>query len=66
MRDSADSRLAHLALPRYRWVPDAGVMRTMHAQPAVSAPDTDVVIEISATLSDEGRFGRKSSELVRM
>ena len=41
-------------------------IRTDVAPPAVSAPEIDNVIVNSATLSDVGRFGRKSSELVRM
>ncbi len=47
-------------------MPDGVAMRTVVAPPAVSAPDTAVVIENSDTLSEVGRFGRKSRELVRM
>ena len=60
------SRLNSNALPVRRLVPDGVTIRTEVAPPAVSAPETDVVIENSATLSDVGRFGRKSNELVRM
>ena len=48
------------------FVPDGVTIRTVVAPPAVSAPDTAVVIENSATLSDVGRLGRKSSQLMRM
>ncbi len=59
-------RLVSKIAPRNVFVPDGVIMRTEVAPPAESAPDTDVVIENSATLSDVGRFGRKSSEFVRM
>ena len=48
------------------FVPDGVIIRTVVAPPAVSAPETAVVIVNSATLSDVGRFGRKSSPLTRM
>ncbi len=60
------SRLNSNTLPENRFVPDGVIIRTVVAPPAVSAPETDVVIENSATLSDVGRLGRKSSEFVRM
>src|SRR5262245_65771430 len=60
------SRLNSNTLPRNWLVPEGVTMRTTLAPPAVSAPATDVVIENSAMLSDDGRFGRKSSAFVRM
>ncbi len=60
------SRLNSKTLPVNRLVPDGVTIRTAVAPPAASAPDTEVVIENSETLSEVGRFGRKSSELVRM
>ena len=47
-------------------MPDGVIMRTELAPPAASAPETELVIENSAIVSDVGRLGRKSSELVRM
>ena len=47
-------------------VPDGVIMRTCDAPPALSTPCAVVTIENSPTLSEVGRFGTKSSELVRM
>jgi hypothetical protein len=47
-------------------VPDGVTMRTWDAPPALSTPWAVVTIENSLTLSDVGRFGTKSTELVRM
>ena len=60
------SRLNSNALPVNRLLPEGVTIRTELAPPADSAPDTDVVIVNSATVSEVGRFGRKSSELIRM
>ena len=66
LADNPASRLNSNALPMNRFEPDGVTIRTEVAPPAVSAPETDDVIVNSATLSDVGRFGRKSSELTRM
>ena len=63
---SALSRFCQNALPRSLLVPEGVTMRTELAPPAESAPCTDVVMLNSATLSEVGRFGRKSREFVLM
>ena len=60
------SRLNSKTLPVNLLVPDGVTIRTVVAPPAVSAPATAVVIVNSATLSEVGRFGRKSRPLTRM
>src|SRR5215510_2763276 len=59
-------RLYSYALPLNSLVPDGVIMRTWDAPPALSAPWAVVTIENSPTLSAVGRFGTKSTELVRM
>src|SRR5512141_3154781 len=59
-------RFCSNALPRYLLLPEGVTMRTAVAPPAASAPCTELVIVNSETLSEVGRFGRKSSEFVRM
>ncbi len=64
--DRSELRFDSNTLPRNEFVPEGVTIRTEVAPPAESAPDTDVVMLISETLSDVGRFGRKSREFVRM